>query len=75
MLQRPMNVVSSQKHFRGALTKSKEIISTDLLHLIADVKLGRIEEQKYEIAACRKPPADLNEVVRTLHTHECVRPR
>src|SRR5439155_747263 len=38
---------------------------------VADVKLGRIKKQKYEIAACSKPPTHLNEVVGTLQTtHE-----
>lgn len=43
---------------------------TDLLHLVADVKLGRIKEQKYEIAAGSKPPTHLNEVVGALQTKE-----
>ena len=53
---------------------SKERRITDLLHLIADVELGRIKEQKNEVAACRKPPTHLNEVVGTLYTHRWVRP-
>ena len=40
---------------------------TDLLHLIADVKLGWVKEQEYEVTARCKPATDLNEVVGTLH--------
>jgi len=37
-----------------------------LLHLVADVQLGGVEEQQDEVAACCEPATDLDEVVRPL---------